>query len=87
MESVQQQVSQLSAEAQKEVLAFIQKESAQAKIQSSVTGFTDRCFTKCCSEGSGSTVNAVEEQCLRGCLNAFLDTNIKVVHILQSMQK
>lgn len=81
-------LQQLSDSDRKSVLEFIQQESSKAKIQTSVTGFTDRCFKKCITRDiTSGNLDADEEKCMTDCLNRFLDTNIKVVSILQSMQK
>lgn len=71
--------------ARQQVLSFIQAESAKAKIQTSVTQFTNMCFRKCVNDEK--SLSTEEESCMSDCLNRFLDTNIKVVKILQSMQK
>ena len=74
--------------ARKEVLAFIQQESSKAKIQTSVTQFTDMCFKKCVTADiTTGTLAAGEEQCISNCLNRFLDTNIQVVQLLQALQR
>jgi hypothetical protein len=78
----------LDDSARKEVLEFIQQESSKAKIQTSVTQFTNMCFKKCIIKDiTNSNLDSTEEACVTDCLNRFLDTNIKVVQILQSMQK
>lgn len=78
-------LQQLDDPARQQVLSFIQQESAKAKIQTSVTQFTNMCFRKCVNDEK--SLSAEEETCMGDCLNRFLDTNIKVVQILQSMQK
>lgn len=81
-------LEKLDDNARKEVLGFIQAESSKAKIQSSVTQFTDMCFKKCITNDiTSGNLDSVEEECVSNCLNRFLDTNIKVVQILQSLQK
>lgn len=78
----------LDEPARKEVLEFIQQESSKAKIQTSVTQFTDMCFKKCITKDiNNGNLDAAEESCIGDCLNRFLDTNIKVVQILQSLQR
>lgn len=78
----------LDDDARKEVLGFIQAESSKAKIQSSVTQFTDMCFKKCVTKDiTSNNLDSTEEACVTNCLNRFLDTNIKVVQILQSLQR
>lgn len=81
-------IQQLNESDRKTVLEYIQQESSKAKIQTSVTSFTDRCFKKCITRDiTSGNLDADEEHCMTDCLNQFLDTNIKVVSILQSMQK
>lgn len=81
------QLQQLDDGSKKDVANFIQQQTSKAKIQNSVTNFTDMCFKKCITDVKGGDLNRKEEDCLGNCLNRFLDTNIKIVQILQSLQK
>jgi hypothetical protein len=74
--------------ARQNVLSFIQSESAKAKIQTSVTQFTDRCFKKCVSAPiTNDALSGAEQTCMADCVNRFLDTNIRVLHMLQATQR
>lgn len=80
-------VQNLDENSKKEVANFIQQQTSKAKIQNSVTNFTDMCFKKCVTTVNDANLDRHEEECLGNCLNRFLDTNIKIVQILQSLQK
>ena len=87
MSSIDPSVLQRLDEASRaDVAAFVQQETSRAKIQQSVTEFTNICFKKCVSNANGPQLNAVEGECLNACVNRFLDTNIQVVQRLQSLQ-
>lgn len=70
-----------------EVSSFVQQETSRAKIQQSVTEFTNICFKKCVNSVNGPNLDQTEALCLHSCVNRFLDTNIQVVQRLQSLQK
>lgn len=80
-------VENLDENSKKEVANFIQQQTSKAKVQNSVTNFTDMCFKKCVTSVKDENLDRQEEDCLGNCLNRFLDTNIKIVQILQSLQK
>ncbi|CCE78560.1 Piso0_001186 [Millerozyma farinosa CBS 7064] len=73
----------------KEILQFVESENSKSKVQLSIHNFTDMCFKKCNKNKPITTgnVDANEEACLTNCINRFLDTNIKVVQVLQGVQK
>ncbi|VEU20531.1 DEKNAAC101423 [Brettanomyces naardenensis] len=81
------QIQQLDDSSKKDVANFIQQQTSKAKIQNSVTNFTDMCFKKCITSVNGPNLDSEEEACMGNCLNRFLDTNIKIVQMLQSLQK
>ncbi|ODV83870.1 hypothetical protein CANARDRAFT_202052 [[Candida] arabinofermentans NRRL YB-2248] len=64
-----------------EVVTFINQETSKAKVQNSVTQFTDMCFKKCITNIDGNQLSNNEATCATDCLNRFLDTNIKIVQI------
>ncbi|GMM31029.1 protein transporter [Martiniozyma asiatica (nom. inval.)] len=80
-------LNNLDESSRQEVAQFVQQETSKAKIQNSVTQFTDMCFKRCVTSINGPQLDSTEEKCMNECLNKFLDTNIKVVGILQSLQK
>ncbi|GMG20598.1 unnamed protein product [Ambrosiozyma monospora] len=80
-------LSKLDETTKTELNAFIQQETARAKVQTSVTQFTDMCFKKCITSVQDSNLNREEESCVSNCLNRFLDTNIKIVNLLQNLPK
>lgn len=81
------QLQQLDEGSRQDVANYIQQETSKAKIQNSVTNFTDMCFKKCVTSITDDNLNSTEQACIGNCLNRFLDTNIKIVQLLQSMQK
>ncbi|QPG77375.1 hypothetical protein FOA43_004788 [Brettanomyces nanus] len=81
------QIQQLDDDSKKEVANFIQQQTSKAKIQNSVTNFTDMCFKKCINDVKGGNLDNEEQACMSNCLNRFLDANIKIVEMLQSLQK
>ncbi|KAH3688552.1 hypothetical protein WICPIJ_000473 [Wickerhamomyces pijperi] len=83
----QQLLSQLDDASKQELVQFIESENSKAKVQTSIHQFTDLCFKQCVQNLQDSQLSSAEESCLKGCVNAFLDVNIKVVNGLQSAQQ
>ncbi len=74
-------LQQLDEPSRQEITQFVNQESSKAKIQSSVTNFTNLCFKKCISTIDSNQLSNIESTCVTDCLNRFLDTNIKVVEM------
>ncbi|ODV63322.1 protein transporter TIM8 ASCRUDRAFT_94404 [Ascoidea rubescens DSM 1968] len=77
----------LDANSKKEMMQWLEAERSKSKVQSAIHNFTDMCFKKCIFKIDSGELSSNEESCLNGCLNRFLDTNIKIVKGLQSIQK
>lgn len=69
----------LDADSKKELMQWLESENAKSKFQMSIHKFNDMCFKRCVVSIDGANLSGTEEQCLRGCLTRFLDTNTKVV--------
>ncbi|GME67390.1 unnamed protein product [[Candida] boidinii] len=80
-------IASLDDASKQEVAQYIQAESSKAKIQNSVTNFTDMCFKKCITNVNTGDLLPQEDTCINDCVNRFLDVNIKIVQMLQSLQK
>ncbi|KAH3671123.1 hypothetical protein OGAPHI_000834 [Ogataea philodendri] len=80
-------LQQLDDSSRQEVAEFIQQETSKMKIQTSVTGFTDKCFKKCVPTIDNGQLSSYETSCMNDCLNRFLDTNIKIVEIIYDKRK
>ena len=79
-ESFQADLASLDVESRKELMAWLETENSKSKFQQSIHKFNDLCFKRCIDKIEGPMVTPNEEQCLKGCLHRFLDTNTKVVN-------
>ncbi|CAH6722695.1 mitochondrial import inner membrane translocase subunit Tim8p [[Candida] jaroonii] len=80
----QYQLQNLNESERSEILKFIESENAKSKVQMSIHNFTDLCFKKCNKNSSmNANLSNDDEQCLKNCVNRFLDLNIKIVQTLQ----
>lgn len=79
----------LDDESRKEILKYIETENSKSKVQMSIHNFTNMCFQKCNKDKpiTNGVLDSKEEDCLKNCLNRYLDTNIKVVQVLQGSQR
>ncbi|CCE65378.1 hypothetical protein TPHA_0L00210 [Tetrapisispora phaffii CBS 4417] len=87
MDSIDQtELANLNEASKKELTTFIEAENSKQKVQMSIHNFTNTCFKQCVTSINGPDLDNNEEQCLANCVNRFLDTNIRIVKGLQSMQ-
>lgn len=80
-----QDLSKLDDKSKKEIASFLEVENSKQKVQMSIHQFTNTCFKECVPTVDSGDLNAQEEQCLNNCVNRFLDTNIRIVKGLQSL--
>lgn len=80
-------LSSLDEATKKDLSGFIEAENSKQKMQMSIHQFTDTCFKNCITSINSPNISGQEENCLRNCLNRFLDTNIQIVEGLQKVQK
>lgn len=76
----------LDDNSKKEIATFLEAENSKQKVQLSIHQFTNTCFKQCIPSINNADLSAQEEQCLSNCVNRFLDTNIRIVKGLQSIQ-
>lgn len=79
-------LSSLDESSKKEIATFLEAENSKQKVQLSIHQFTNTCFKQCVTSVSNAELSSQEEQCLNNCVNRFLDTNIRIVKSLQSIQ-
>ncbi|CAH02107.1 Tim8 [Kluyveromyces lactis] len=82
----QNDLSNLDDGSKKEIMTFLESENSKQKVQMSIHQFTNLCFKNCISNVQNADLSSQEEQCLNNCVNRFLDTNIRIVKGLQSIQ-
>ncbi|SCV99337.1 LAFE_0A00936g1_1 [Lachancea fermentati] len=87
MSSINQaDLANLDDGSKKEIMTFLEAENSKQKVQMSVHQFTNMCFKQCVPAINNGDLSTHEEQCLNNCVNRFLDTNIRIVKGLQSLQ-
>lgn len=79
-------LTNLDDSSKKEISTFLEVENSKQKVQMSIHQFTNTCFKQCITSVNGPDLGSQEEQCLANCVNRFLDTNIRIVKGLQSIQ-
>lgn len=79
-------LSKLDENSKKEIASFLEAENSKQKVQMSIHQFTNTCFKECIDSVSNGDLSSQEQQCLSSCVNKFLDTNIRIVKGLQSIQ-
>lgn len=79
-------LTNLDDNSKKEISTFLEAENSKQKVQMSIHQFTNTCFKQCIPTINNGDLSAQEEQCLSNCVNRFLDTNIRIVKGLQSIQ-
>lgn len=79
-------VSELTDEQKHEISAWAEAEASKAKMRSTIHGFTDLCFNKCVTSGASSELNSNETQCIKNCVERFIDTNTAIVQEISRMQ-
>lgn len=78
----------LSSSEQKEMQQFIDSESGRLKMQSAISDFTDKCFSKCFANGGTvqkDQLSPSDTGCLRNCVGRYLDVNIHIINNLNAL--
>ncbi|KNZ73497.1 Mitochondrial import inner membrane translocase subunit TIM8, partial [Termitomyces sp. J132] len=70
----------------KELSTFLEKEQAQAKINSSIHTLTNMCWTKCITGTPSTRFSHGEERCLANCVERFLDTSLFMVKRIEEQR-
>ncbi|KAJ2778062.1 Mitochondrial import inner membrane translocase subunit tim8 [Coemansia javaensis] len=71
---------------QRELQQVLEKETAKAQLQNTVHEFTGRCWDVCIREAKSNQLSSKESQCMRNCVERFIDASMFVVKRLQSLQ-
>ncbi|CUS24943.1 LAQU0S22e00650g1_1 [Lachancea quebecensis] len=82
----QNELASLDEGSKKEIMTFLESENSKQKVQMSIHQFTNICFKQCATTMNTGNLSSQEETCLNNCVNRFLDTNIRIVKGLQSIQ-
>ncbi|AMD20960.1 HEL321Wp [Eremothecium sinecaudum] len=82
----QDNLQNLDEASKKELMTFLESENSKQKIQMSIHKFTNICFNQCIDSISDAGLSSQESDCLKNCVNRFLDTNISIVKGLQNLQ-
>ncbi|KIM48018.1 hypothetical protein M413DRAFT_218140 [Hebeloma cylindrosporum] len=70
---------QFNDETKKELATFIEREQAQAKMNSSIHTLTATCWDKCVTGTPSTSFSRSESSCLANCVDRFLDTSLYLV--------
>ncbi|KAG2146541.1 Tim10/DDP family zinc finger-domain-containing protein [Suillus bovinus] len=71
---------------QKELATFLEREQAQARINSTVHNLTSMCWDKCVTGTPGSRFARGEESCLLNCVDRFMDTSLFIIKTIESQR-
>ncbi|KAG1801400.1 Tim10/DDP family zinc finger-domain-containing protein [Suillus plorans] len=71
---------------QKELTTFLEREQAQARINSTVHNLTSMCWDKCVTGTPGSRFARGEESCLLNCVDRFMDTSLFIIKTIESQR-
>ncbi|PWN19596.1 putative TIM8-translocase of the mitochondrial inner membrane, partial [Microstroma glucosiphilum] len=72
-----------------ELQQFLDSEQAKARVQSSISHFTELCWDKCLGTSTGGISTSFargQEACLANCVERFLDTSIFLVKKLEEQR-
>jgi len=72
---------------QKELATFLEREQAQARVQSSIHNFTSMCWDKCITGTPSTRFSRGEESCLSNCVERFLDSSIFIVKKIEQQRE
>ncbi|KAJ6217770.1 hypothetical protein RDWZM_008927 [Blomia tropicalis] len=62
----------------KELKDFLMMEQKKAQFQSQINRLNDICWDKCVTDKPSTKLDSRTENCLRNCVDRFLDTSIAV---------
>ncbi|KAG2117810.1 Tim10/DDP family zinc finger-domain-containing protein [Suillus discolor] len=71
---------------QKELTTFLEREQAQARINSTVHNLTSMCWDKCVTGTPGSRFARGEESCLLNCVDRFMDTSLFIIKTIEAQR-
>lgn len=71
---------------QKELTTFLEREQAQARINSTVHNLTSMCWDKCVTGTPGSRFARGEEGCLLNCVDRFMDTSLFIIKTIEGQR-
>ncbi|KAG1755080.1 Tim10/DDP family zinc finger protein, partial [Suillus paluster] len=71
---------------QKELATFLEREQAQARINSTVHSLTSMCWDKCVTGTPGSSFARKEESCLLNCVDRFMDTSLFIIKTIEGQR-
>ncbi|KAG1885691.1 Tim10/DDP family zinc finger-domain-containing protein [Suillus subluteus] len=71
---------------QKELATFLEREQAQARINSTVHNLTSMCWDKCVTGTPGSRFARGEESCLLNCVDRFMDTSLFIIKTIEGQR-
>ncbi|KAG1783734.1 Tim10/DDP family zinc finger-domain-containing protein [Suillus placidus] len=71
---------------QKELTTFLEREQAQARINSTVHNLTSMCWDKCVTGTPGSRFARGEESCLLNCVDRFMDTSLFIIKTIEGQR-
>ncbi|KAG0709067.1 Tim10/DDP family zinc finger-domain-containing protein [Suillus ampliporus] len=71
---------------QKELTTFLEREQAQARVNSTVHSLTSMCWDKCITGTPGSRFARGEESCLLNCVDRFMDTSLYIIKTIEGQR-
>ncbi|PFH54661.1 hypothetical protein AMATHDRAFT_135236 [Amanita thiersii Skay4041] len=72
---------------QKELATFVEKEQAQARLNSMTQTLTAMCWDKCITGTPSTRFSRSEESCLSYCVERFLDTSLFMVNKIEGKRE
>ncbi|TFK40969.1 Tim10/DDP family zinc finger-domain-containing protein [Crucibulum laeve] len=72
---------------QKELATFLEREQAQARLQTSIHNFTSMCWDKCITGTPSTSFSRGETGCLENCVGRFLDTSLFMVKQIEEKRE
>ncbi|KAJ7102196.1 Tim10/DDP family zinc finger-domain-containing protein [Mycena belliarum] len=71
---------------QRELAGFLEKQQAEARLNSAIHNFTGICWDKCVTGTPSTRFSRSEESCLSNCVERFLDTSLFMVRKIEEQR-
>ncbi|KIY65511.1 hypothetical protein CYLTODRAFT_456240 [Cylindrobasidium torrendii FP15055 ss-10] len=80
-------MDQFDPATQRELDAFLRREQAAAKVQSTIHTLSGLCWDKCIKSTPSNKFSSSEASCLTNCVDRWMDTSKFLIQNLQEKQK
>nr|GAT49780.1 predicted protein [Mycena chlorophos] len=78
--------SKLDEATQKELAAFLERQQAEARVQSTIHNLSMMCWDKCVTSTPSTRFSRSEEACLANCVDRFLDSSMHLVRRIEEQR-